>query len=84
MRNNTGWASGARRSAGTNGLRRTGVNLIMLGAFALIAAGAASVVSHADLVMDTLMLVGIVACLVGWRIVVVARHRETPSDSAAS
>lgn len=47
----------------------------MLGAFALVAAGAVSVVA-AGLAMDALALIGIVACLAGWRVLVVARHRE--------
>jgi hypothetical protein len=61
MRNSTGWTTGARKSAGASGLRRGGINLIMLGAFALVAAG-------------------VVLCLAGWRMVVVARHREHSSD----
>jgi hypothetical protein len=48
----------------------------MLGAFALVAAGAASVVGTADLPMGVLVLIGIVTCLAGWRVLVVARHRE--------
>ena len=76
MRNGGGWNTGRRKSAGTSGLRRRGINLIALGAFALVAAGAASVVGSADLPMDTLMLVGIVICLAGWRVLVVARRRE--------
>jgi hypothetical protein len=76
----TGWSTGARKSAGTSGLRRNGINLIMFGAFALVASGAASVVGRADLPMDTLMLIGIVMCLAGWRMLVVARRREHSSD----
>lgn len=52
----------------------------MLGAFALVAAGAASVVDTVGLPMDALALIGIVACLAGWRVLVVARHREHSSD----
>jgi uncharacterized membrane protein YfcA len=80
MRNSTGWNAGGRKSAGTSGWRRHGVNLIVLGAFALIAAGAASVVGSSDLPMDTLALIGIVMCLAGWRMLVVARHHERSSD----
>jgi len=82
MRNSTGWTTGARKSAGASGLRRGGINLIMLGAFALVAAGAASVVSVGNLPMDALMVAGVVLCLAGWRMVVVARHREHSSDQA--
>lgn len=76
MRNSTGWAASGRKSAAANGLRRHGINLIMLGSFALVAAGAASVFVRTDLPMDTLMLIGIVMCLAGWRMLVVARRRE--------
>jgi hypothetical protein len=78
MRNSTGWTTGGRKRAGTSGLRRHGINLIMLGAFALVAAGAASVVVSAGLPMDTLMLIGVVMCLAGWRMLVIARRREHP------
>jgi hypothetical protein len=54
----------------------------MLGAFALIAAGAVSQVRAAGLFMDVLALIGIVTCLAGWRVLVVARHREDSSPSA--
>lgn len=80
MQNKTGWHARGRASAGTSGLRRTGINLIILGAFALVAAGAASAVSGADLPMDLLALVGILACLAGWRVMVVGRRREQSSD----
>jgi len=80
MRNSTGWATGRRKSSATSGLRRYGINLILIGAFALVASGAASVVSSADLPMDALMLVGVVTCLAGWRMLVVARRRERSSD----
>jgi hypothetical protein len=50
----------------------------MLGAFALVAAGAVSQVG-AGLLMDVLALLGIVTCLAGWRVLVVARHREHSS-----
>jgi hypothetical protein len=76
----TGWSTGGRKSAGASGLRRHGINLIMLGAFALVASGAASVVNSADLPMDMLMLIGFVMCLAGWRMLVVARRREHSSD----
>jgi threonine/homoserine/homoserine lactone efflux protein len=75
IRNNTGWATGARTGARTGGLRRWGINLILFGAFALVAAGAASVANNADLPMDLLMVAGVVLCLAGWRLVVVARRR---------
>jgi len=52
----------------------------MLGAFALVAAGAVSQVG-AGLLMDVLALIGIVACLAGWRVLVVARHRKDSSPS---
>ena len=52
----------------------------MLGAFALVAAGAESAVVSADLPMDTLMLIGIVMCLAGWRMLVIARRREHSFD----
>jgi hypothetical protein len=76
MRNGAGWNAGRRKSAGTGGLHRHGIELIALGAFVLVAAGAASVVNSADLPMDTLMVIGIVMCLAGWRMLVVARRRE--------
>jgi hypothetical protein len=79
-RNNARWNTGSRKSAWTSGLRRHGINLIVVGAFALIAAGAASAVGSADLPMDALMLIGIVMCLAGWRMLVVARRREHSSD----
>jgi hypothetical protein len=75
-RNSAGWNTGRRKSTGTSGLRRRAISLIALGAFALVAAGAASVVSSANVPMDTLMLIGIVMCLAGWRMLVVARRRE--------
>ena len=80
MRNSTGWNTGSRKRAGTSGLRRHGINLIMLGAFALVAAGAASAVVSADLPMDTLMLIGIVMCLAGWGMLVIARRRREHSS----
>jgi hypothetical protein len=79
-RNNTGWTTGGRNSAGSNGLRRQGINLTMLGAFALVAAGAASVVGRSNLPLDLLMLIGIVMCLAGWRLLVIARRREHSTD----
>jgi hypothetical protein len=77
MRNSTGWSTGARKSTGKSGLHRGGINLIVIGAFALVAAGAASVVNKADLPMDALMIVGLVLCLAGWRLLVMARRRDT-------
>lgn len=67
-------------NAGSSGLRRRGINVILVGVFALVAAGAASVVSRADLPMDLLMLLGVVLCLVGWRMLVVARRAEQSAD----
>lgn len=80
MRNSTGWANGGRKSAGTNGLRRQGINLVMVGAFALVASGAASVVGNSSVPLDLLMLIGVVLCLAGWRMLVVGRRREHSSD----
>lgn len=74
-RNSTGWRTGGDKNAGTSVLRRRGVNLTALGAFALIAAGAASAVARTSLPMDSLMLIGIVLCLAGWRMLVTARRR---------
>ena len=79
-RNSATWSTGGRTSAWTSGLRRHGINLIVVGAFALIASGAASAVGSADLPMDALMLIGVVMCLAGWRMLVVARRREHSSD----
>ena len=76
MRNGARWNTTGRTGTEAAALRRRGINLIMLGAFALVASGAASVVSNADLPMDVLMGVGVVVCLAGWRTMVVARHRE--------
>ena len=80
MRNSTGWSTGARKSAGTSSLRRRGISLIMLGAFALVAGGAAIQVARAALATAALMLIGVVVCLAGWRMLVVARRREHSSD----
>jgi Zn-dependent protease with chaperone function len=80
MRNSTGWSTGARKSAGTSSLRRRGISLIMLGAFALIAVGVAGQVARAALAVAALMLIGVVGCLAGWRMLVVARRREHSSD----
>jgi uncharacterized membrane protein YfcA len=79
-RNSAGWKTGGHKSAGTSGLRRHGITLLAFGAFALVAAGAASAVGSANLPTDTLLLVGIVLCLAGWRMLVVARRREHSSD----
>jgi hypothetical protein len=76
MRNSAGWNTGGPKSARTSGLRRHAISLIALGAFALVAAGAAGVVSRASLPVDVLILIGIVMCLTGWRMLVVARRRE--------
>lgn len=80
MRNSTGWHDGRRKSTGSSGLRRYGINLIMLGAFALVAAGAAAQVAHAALPTGALAVAGVVICLAGWRMLVVARRREHSPD----
>ena len=80
MRNSTGWSTGAHKSAGTSSLRRFGISLIMLGAFALVAAGAASQVARAAPASAALMLIGVVVCLAGWRMLVVARRRAHSFD----
>jgi hypothetical protein len=80
MRNSTGWATGGRKNAGTSGLRRQGINLTMAGAFALVAAGAASAVGNSNLPLDLLMLIGVVLCLAGWRLIVIARRRDHSSS----
>ena len=36
--------------------------------------------NSANLPMDTLMLIGIVMCLAGWRMLVIARRREHSFD----
>jgi cadmium resistance protein CadD (predicted permease) len=79
-RNSTGWNAGGPKSAGPSGLRRHGITLIMLGAFALIAAGAVSQIGGDHLPMEALLIVGVVVCLIGWRLLVVARHRDHPTD----
>lgn len=82
MRNSTGWTTGGRKSAGVSVLRRRGLNLIMVGAFALVASGAASAVGRTGLPMDVLMLVGLVLCLAGWRVLIVARRHDQSSEQA--
>jgi hypothetical protein len=52
----------------------------MLGAFALVAGGAATQVARAVPATAALILVGVVVCLAGWRMLVVARRREHSSD----
>jgi hypothetical protein len=52
----------------------------MLGAFALVGAGAVSQVAGAHLAVEALLVIGIAACLAGWRMLVVARRRERSSD----
>jgi hypothetical protein len=79
-RNSARWSTGARKGAGTSSLRRRGISLIMLGAFALVAAGAVSQVARAALAAAALMLIGVVVCLAGWRMLVVARRRMHSSD----
>ena len=74
MRNNTGWSTGARKSAGMSSLRVRGITLITLGAFALVAAGTATQVDRAALAAAALAFIGVVVCLVGWRMLVVARR----------
>jgi hypothetical protein len=80
MRNSARWSTGARKSAGTSSLRRRAISLIMLGAFALVGAGAASQVARAALAAAALTIIGVVVCLAGWRMLVVARRREPSSD----
>jgi hypothetical protein len=75
IRNSTGWTTGARKSTGAGSLR-WGISLIVLGAFALVAAGAATQVARAALAAAVLVLVGVVVCLAGWRVLVAARRRE--------
>jgi lipopolysaccharide export LptBFGC system permease protein LptF len=75
-RNSTGWTTGARKSTGASGLHWRGISLIVLGAFALVAAGAATQVARAAPAAAVLMLVGVAVCLAGWRVLVVARRRE--------
>jgi hypothetical protein len=79
MRNSTQWSAGARKNTGTSSLRRRGISLVTLGAFALVAAGAASQVARAALAATALMLIGVFVCLAGWRMLVVARRREHSS-----
>jgi len=79
MRNSTGWHAGGPKTAGANGLRRRGISLIVLGAFALIASGAVSQIGGDHLPMEALLLVGVVVCLAGWRLLVIARHRDHSS-----
>jgi len=76
MRNSTGWSTGARKSAGGSALRRHGLTLIILGGFALVAAGAVSQIAGAHLAVEALLVIGVVVCLAGWRLLVVARRRE--------
>lgn len=78
-RNSTGWNTGRRQRAEMSGLRWQAINVLMLGAFALIAGSAISQVPGASLAMDVLVAVGIVVCLAGWRMLVVARRRERAS-----
>jgi hypothetical protein len=80
MRNSTGWSTGARKSAGTSSRRGPGITLITLGAFALVAAGTATQVDRATLAAVVLTLIGVVGCLAGWRMLVVARRSEHSSD----
>lgn len=75
-RNSTGWKAGGPKSTGTHGLRRQGIQLIALGAFVLVAGGAASVFGNANAPMDVLTVAGLILCLVGWRLLIVARRRE--------
>jgi uncharacterized membrane protein YgdD (TMEM256/DUF423 family) len=79
MRNSTGWSTGARKS-GTSSLRVRGITLITLGAFVLVGAGTATQVDRAARAAAALTLIGVVVCLAGWRMLVVARRREHSSD----
>lgn len=79
MRNSTGWRVSGRTSEENpeaGGLRRRGMNLIMLGAFLLVAGGAAGAIGQSALPMEALTLIGVVLCLAGWRALVVARRRD--------
>jgi Flp pilus assembly protein TadB len=76
MQNSAGWNAGSRKRVKASGLRRHGFNLIGLGAFALVAAPAVGAAVNIDLLIATLILIGIVMCLVGWRMLVIARRRE--------
>ncbi len=75
-RNSTGWTTGARKSTGASGPHWRGISLIVLGAFALVAGGAATQVPRAALAAAVLTLVGVAVCLAGWRVLVVTRRRE--------
>jgi len=76
MRNSTGWSTGARMSS----LRVWGATLITAGAFILIGAGAATLVDRAAVAVAALTIIGVAACLAGWRMLVVARGRGHSSD----
>jgi hypothetical protein len=60
-------------------LRVRGITLITLGAFALVAAGTATQVDRAAVAAVALAFIGVVLCLAGWRMLVVAR-RERSAD----
>lgn len=79
MRNSTGWSTGSRRREETSGLRRHGFNLIGLGALVLVAAPAVGAAVSVDLLFGALVI-GIVICLAGWRMLVIARRRAHSSD----
>jgi hypothetical protein len=80
MRNSTEWSTGARKSSGTSSLRVRGITLITLGAFALVGAGTATQIDRAALAAAALTLIGVVVCLTGWRMLIVARRREHSFD----
>ncbi len=80
MRNSTGWSTGSRKSVEASGLRRHGIHLIMLGAFVLVAVGAAGSVVSIGLLMGTVAAIGVVMCLAGWRMLVIARRRQRSPD----
>jgi hypothetical protein len=83
IRDTTQWSAGGPTRTKADGLRRWGLYLIMIGAFALIAAGAASVFSVTGLVTDLMTAAGAVACLAGWRVLVIARRRAQPARAGA-
>jgi hypothetical protein len=66
------------------GLRRQAISVLMVAGFALVCAGAAAV-ANAALAMEVLARAGIIGCLAGWRMIVIARRRErqAPNREAA-
>lgn len=62
------------------GLRRQAINVLMAAAFALVCAGAAGAVG-AVLAMIVLLAAGIIGCLAGWRMIVIAGRPERPAPA---